>query len=46
MNTESSLADGVDAALAVDTDEFTARAEEEAATVKDALHGGVFDNHQ
>ncbi len=46
MSTESSLADGVDAALAVDPDEFTARAEEEAATVKDALHDGVFDNHQ
>jgi len=46
MSIESSLADGVEAALDVDPNEFTARAEAEAATVKDALHDGVFDNHQ
>ena len=46
MSTESALADGVREALAVDTDEFTARAEEEAEVVKQGLHDGTFDNHQ
>ena len=46
MSTESALADGVREALAVDAEEFTARAEEEAEVVKQGLHDGVFDNHQ
>ena len=46
MSTESTLADGVREALAVDTEEFAARAEEEAEVVKQGLHDGTFDNHQ
>ena len=46
MSTESALADGVREALAVDRDEFAARAEEEAEIVKQELRDGSFDNHQ
>ncbi len=46
MSIESTLADGVREALAVDPEAFTARAEEEAEVVKQGLHDGVFDNHQ
>jgi hypothetical protein len=46
MSTESTLADGVREALAVDAEEFAARAEEEAEVVKQGLHDGAFDNHQ
>ncbi|MFD1569871.1 hypothetical protein [Halorubrum laminariae] len=46
MSTESALADGVREALAVDPDEFAARAEEEAEIVKQELRDGSFDNHQ
>ena len=46
MSTEPTLADGVREALAVDGEEFAARAEEEAEVVKQELHDGVFDNHQ
>jgi len=40
------LADGVREALAVDPEEFDARAEEEAEIVKQGLRDGAFDNHQ
>ena len=46
MSTDSTLADGVREALAVDADEFAARAEAEAEVVKQGLHDGTFDNHQ
>ena len=46
MSTESALADGVRETLAVDPDEFAARAEEEAEIVKQELHDGSFDNNQ
>jgi len=43
MSTESVLADGVREALAVDPEEFDARAEEEAEIVKQGLRDGAFE---
>ena len=43
---ERDLAERVRAAVAVEPDEFRARAEADAEVVKEALRDGAFDNHQ
>ena len=42
----SDLAGEVAEVLAVDADEFSSQAEEDAEAVKAALREGTFDNHQ